>query len=411
MIKLIYKTIWNEKRSNIWILIELVLIFSILFFCSDFAYKRLNLYLEPVGFDIEHTYNVLLGQKETGSNKIENEQSLVIFQQMMENIKRHPSIESVCISNTAIPYDGSYMSNLLLVDSISTYPQQKFVSPEFFEVFKVKFLEGNNFTANHSITNNVVILGGTTNDMFDKTPLSKIDSVNSNKTLKKVIGYVNPVKRSDFDSYHIITYYPFTANDIDGWSTSISFRVKEDVDKGDYVETLKKDLASQLNIDPYFFLDIQPTSKNKEEYLADQYTDIKSIAAISAFLLINIFLGVIGTFWLRIQSRRSEIGLQMALGASRNKIKMFYSLEALSLLFIASIFGFIVATNVLATGIVENIGIDGLSSATMKDSDILQMIIDYLITFGILAIICLIGVWIPSSKASKISPALVLRSE
>lgn len=185
MIKLIYKTIWNEKRSNIWILIELVLIFSILFFCADFAYKRLRLYLEPVGFDIEHTYNVLLRQKETGSNKIENEQSLVIFQQMMENIKRHPSIESVCISNTAIPYDGSYMSNLLLVDSISTYPQQKFVSPEFFEVFKVKFLEGNNFTANHSITNNAVILGGTTNDMFDKIPFSKIDSVNSNKTLKK----------------------------------------------------------------------------------------------------------------------------------------------------------------------------------------------------------------------------------
>lgn len=38
------------------------------------------------------------------------------------------------------------------------------------------------------------------------------------------------------------------------------------------------------------------------------------------FLMINIFLGVIGTFWFRTQQRRSEIGLRQALGASRRSI-------------------------------------------------------------------------------------------
>ena len=404
MLKLIYKTIWNEKHINTWILIELVLIFSILFFCTDFAYKRLSLYLEPLGFDIEHTYSVVLGNK---NRDIDKEESFAIHQQMIENLKRHSSIENVCIS-TYTPYSRGSSSRGFMVDSIQINAATQEVSPSFFDVFRINIIEGNNFSNNQTIHDSVVILGGNTSKTFGGIPFSNISKI---KYIKNVVGFANPVKKSEFENYQPIIYSPFTESTYS--SGNISFRIKEEVDKKNHIDILKKELTPLFNISPYFFVDIEPLAKNKEQYMQSKnyYNEIKSIGTISFFLLINIFLGIFGTFWLRIQSRRNDIGIQMAFGASSNKIKLFYSLEALFLLFVASIIGFIVAVNIIATGVLDDIGISAISSESVKNSDILQLAIDYFITFGILAIVSLIGVGIPSSRASKTSPALVLKSE
>ena len=37
MIRHILKIIWNERRSNLWILLEYTLVFSVLWFCCDYC--------------------------------------------------------------------------------------------------------------------------------------------------------------------------------------------------------------------------------------------------------------------------------------------------------------------------------------------------------------------------------------
>ena len=51
-----------------------------------------------------------------------------------------------------------------------------------------------------------------------------------------------------------------------------------------------------------------------------------------AFLLVNVFFGIVGTFWLRTERRRSEIGLRMAIGSSRGRLGEYMYLEGLGLL-------------------------------------------------------------------------------
>lgn len=58
---------------------------------------------------------------------------------------------------------------------------------------------------------------------------------------------------------------------------------------------------------------------------------------VMIFFLLNIALGIIGTFWFRNQARRNEIGLRMALGSSRNKLQAQYIAEAILLLTLAAI--------------------------------------------------------------------------
>ncbi len=43
--------------------------------------------------------------------------------------------------------------------------------------------------------------------------------------------------------------------------------------------------------------------------------------AVNIFLLINVFLAVIGTFWFRVNRRRNELGLRMAVGSSRRRLQ------------------------------------------------------------------------------------------
>lgn len=63
------------------------------------------------------------------------------------------------------------------------------------------------------------------------------------------------------------------------------------------------------------------------------------------FLLANVFFGVIGTFWLRTQSRRGEIGLRVALGATRYPSALY--LEGLCLLMLTVVPVLVYAFNMM----------------------------------------------------------------
>ena len=66
-----------------------------------------------------------------------------------------------------------------------------------------------------------------------------------------------------------------------------------------------------------YLLDITPLSDVRTAYETDSVNELNTQFCIIFFLLLNIFLGIIGTFWFRTQHRRAEIALRMALGSTR----------------------------------------------------------------------------------------------
>ena len=49
MIRHIFKIIWNERKTNAWIVLEYILVFCVLWFCVDYLYYMGKCYWEPVG--------------------------------------------------------------------------------------------------------------------------------------------------------------------------------------------------------------------------------------------------------------------------------------------------------------------------------------------------------------------------
>ena len=109
MIRHILKIIWNERRSNLWILLEYTLVFSVLWFCCDYCSAILRTYKSDPGIDIRDTYRIEMGYriiKNTDEPEPEYDR-FVLTMTFLERVKRHPDVAYVALGRYAIPYSGS----------------------------------------------------------------------------------------------------------------------------------------------------------------------------------------------------------------------------------------------------------------------------------------------------------------
>ncbi len=118
MIKHILKIVWADRKVNIWLLLELSLIFIILWFSADYLTFMTRRYLQPIGFDIENTYMIEFGLDEEKLNRLVEESGKVKDEiihdsgwKLMERIKQSTDVAHVAVSMATYPYyPGSNIS-------------------------------------------------------------------------------------------------------------------------------------------------------------------------------------------------------------------------------------------------------------------------------------------------------------
>lgn len=107
----------------------------------------------------------------------------------------------------------------------------------------------------------------------------------------------------------------------DEWA-QIVFRVKPAADGPDYRTNFIREIAPRLDVDDLFVADAVPYTEQQLQFeVMNGDTDkVNSQAIVVLFLLVNVFLGLIGTFWFRTRRRRSEIALRLAMGSTKNQV-------------------------------------------------------------------------------------------
>ncbi len=447
MLRHSFKMIWAERKSNIWILIELTIVFSILWFCSGFVYDIGKKYFQPTGFDIKHTYLILFGnQKNIKIDSLSDEEKEEAGITIYERIKKYPGIESICFAEgNAHPYATSYSSNTYKKDSIDYSASTRNVNPDFFDVFKIKFQKGKSYDAKDIPSKKqIVISPDSKNKFFDEDVLKTTEIVKKAldpslprpKTEEEwenakiidvhyqITGITNKIKRGDYEDYQRIVFYPLEQKSLKNISGGvyISVRVKPDADKN-FPEKFLKEMKEQLKVTPFELAEIQSFNDLRKEYLqmtGDQ-EKVETVFTVIIFLLINVFLGVLGTFRFRVNARRGEIGLRSAVGSSKSKIQQLFLGETFFLLLLASIPGTIIAINLQLTGSLSKLGISFLTLTEKtgfisrelgsEQSFLILCLITYAITFVTILVIIWLGTWYPAKKASEIQPAEALYYE
>ena len=420
MIKHIIKLIWNQRKSNSWLLGELLLVTVCLWYIVDYLLVVLYTFSAPVGFDLDHTYKFEFNAREEGAEGYltPGEHPAKAGEDLweaMERIRRMPGVEEVALSRFGVPYNSMDNYQPLRRDTLSDAVSCRiqFVTPEYFDVYRIgSAISGNPEELKDGIGGmKVIITRDAAERLFPeksvKDAVKQTVYTNNNSGTMTIGGISQEVRRSEFSKVGARIYINQSEAQVKTVSAEmlpwmeVSVRVKPEADRN-FADTFMQEKSDQVEIGNLYLQNIIPLSNIREDALRDGKGEMKTRLSILLFLLVNIFLGIVGTFWFRTRQRQGEMGLRMALGATRGQLRMTVLGEGLVLLTLAFIPAIVICLNIAFANLIDS---------NLMDNSFLRFTGGMLVTFLLVAGMIIAGIWYPANEAAQLQPADALHYE
>ena len=421
MIKHILKIIWAQRKSNAWLYVELLVVVSALWFMLDKFYVDLRTYYSPLGYDITNTWRFNMNKLSAQSPNFVPETEYTSnqaadLQQLMNQIRQHPLVEEVCATFYSCPYSwgNSWMSITPEEgDSLLTSDQSfqvRRVSPEYFEVFRIKDAQGNPITA-HSFEG-LVSPNLVTKDLegifFHGQSAKGRKFHSSHEQDTPILAVTTPIRSDEYTKSNpclidVLTgaHWVDMVNVFGAENAELCVRLKKGLSQ-DEMYKLLEEMGDRLTVNNLNVYGVSSIADMRKIRLADYEDANNKQLALMAFLLVNVFFGIIGTFWLRTQQRQNEAGIRMAMGANHFTLGKYLYGEGLCLLLLTLPFTLAFVGNVIFMDILDTYRLPLTVSR-------------FLITFGgtyaLLAVMIGLGIWFPVQKINRIQPAEALHYE
>ena len=410
-------------RSNGWVFAELFLVFIVMWFLCDSLGCLKYTFYRPLGYNIDHVYqlSMIKGGESRDSSMTNADKYLGILQKL----EREPAVEVAALSYWSLPMSGNNSYNSLAVqDTIGCAVRIINATGGYTRVFRMKEDAKRSFAAmpvgSDVTSGNYVMLSEGAADYYkERVPGFSLDTPLSwyGDSANVVIqcGMIGSFRSYRYGADAKWVFRRIDENVIrtelrdDG--AQIVFRVKPAADGPDYREKFLREIAPKLDTDNAFVADAAPYTEQQLQFeVMNGDTDkVNSQAVVVLFLLVNVFLGLIGTFWFRTRRRRSEIALRMAMGSTRGGVFRLLIGEGLLLLALVTLPAMVVCYNV---GMAEfTIGRTSLISTWPIEWSVIRFLAGSLGAWLLIALMVVIGIWFPARQAMKIEPAEALHEE
>ena len=412
MTKKLLTQIKNEWLSNLWLALELLVVSVVMWYVVDYLYTRAATYLEPRGFNIEHCYLIELGELTPKSPDYTPDKSRddthADIAELVERLRRRPEVEAVSLSQNSYPYNGSNSSGEVRYDTLQSpgWTIRRMVTPDFVRVFRyqgtrgetpeqlAEMLERGEFLASDNLyrkyDRKLTEFVGKRFQLFGDTT----------KTYQ-LGASLQDVRYHDYDQAH--SSFCFLAKQSFYYvGLELCVRVREGQDNN-FITKLKEDSESQFRIGNLFISEIRSFHDIRRNFQQAWTNNIRNYVMGMGFLLLNIFLGLLGTFWFRTQQRRSEIALHKAHGATDRAIFSRLLSEGLLLLAVVTPIALVVDWNL------AHMELNSWRNDTTLEWD--RLLFCAGISFVLMALMIAIGIGIPARKAMKVQPAEALHDE
>lgn len=412
------RMIWSRLRNNGWVLAELFLVFIVMWFLCDSLGCLKYTFYRPLGYNIDHVYSLttIIGGPTSDTTLTNADRYLGALQKL----EREPSVEAVALCYWSLPMSGSNSYNSLAAqDTIGVNARVINTTGGYIDVFRMGEDPQRPFAKTPAGWNNVMLSQAAVDGFRKKmptfsldTPLSKYGDSTSVVTQG---GKIEAFRTYRYGSDAAWFFYRMDENLIkkqfaDDWA-QIVFRVKPAADGPDYRAKFISEIAPRLDMDDLFVADAVPYTEQQLQFeVMNGDTDkVNSQAIVVLFLLVNVFLGLIGTFWVRTRRRRGEIALRLAMGSTKGQVFRLLTGEGLLLLALVTIPAMIVCYHV---GVAEfTIGRTELISTWPVEWSFVRFLLGTVGAWLLIALMVVIGIWFPARQAVNIQPAEALHEE
>jgi len=330
------------------------------------------------------------------------------FLQAERAMRRLPGVLTVGMSDT-LPPGGTHDRQIFSIIAVEGQPQTsggtggmvawRWVTPEYFTSLDIPILRGLAFTAGQRTSNEhfLILSNLLAARLFGaEDPIGKQMKPVPDGPWYTVSGIAANVKNAGLAGTDEPEYYRLRRDLAEDWSTDAVLEVKTTLGPESLAPWVREQIAG---IDPTVPVQIE-TLKQSVSKLADRPRF--ETALLGFFALCGLLMAVIGLYGLisfMAVARTQEIGVRMALGATREDILRLIAGEGVRLIVLGGVMG--LATALAATQLLKSL----LYNVGPHDPFL------YAAAMLLLALVALAACWIPARRAASIDPMQSLRTE
>ena len=434
--KQIINNLWSQRAQNVWLLAELVLVCFVAWKQLDPIAVRMYYKSLPKGFDCERL--VVAQTSITDIRWFEGDNADRVLDQktriLKQKLQASDEVEQVCILSqlygllaprNMFSHSVDNEGDLYAYgdDTVHVYETLYLKNEHFFETYGIHAAEGSPSVEELSkLDHGIVISRSLAERLFGSAKAAIGKEITHSffieeewGTSYRICGVVEDVHVSEtsFDTWQ--RYVPTTDNPLRYVHSQLLIRLKPDVNVRRFVEEQNFRLR-QFTTDGLAIVSFTPyedltTSKNQFASPMLSY-DFNLAVTTALFFLINLCLGVIGTFWMQTKRRTEESGIMRAFGATRGRIMGMFLAEGFILTTASMFITCVLYLNYVKTGLGELcISYSPQPDPTWVADKPLHFLIISGIVYLVILIVVSIGITIPAWNICRTKPVEALREE
>lgn len=328
MTRHIFKIVWNRKRANSLVTLELFIAFLVLFGLAAAALYNVSHFRRPLGFEIEDVWAVTIATQNEDEGILEH--SGETFRNLLTGVESFEEVESIA-GLTWVPYrTAGWRTSMKGHDDSDLSVFLMSATDKLPDVMGLNVVQGRWFEESDAGLERlaVVVNRRLAEAKFgDEDPIGQIisdeeeDSQGEEDSWPQmtVVGVIDDYRnRGEFDLDQNVLFMHGVPDAQNDWTfmESLVIRVKPGTPPA-----FEAPLAARLEATaPEWSFRIQPVAAARQTYLRKKLAPLVIFALVASFLIIMVTLGLVGVLWQNVTQRLRELGLRRAKGATARRI-------------------------------------------------------------------------------------------
>lgn len=415
MTRHLLKLIWNRKRQNFLLTLEIFFSFLTLFGVVLFAMQYANNASHPLGYTIDRVWSVSVDRKGPADTPEAKTAYRETCRQLMTALRDMPEIESAAAAFTGPYANSNWGGGVRLVGGRRVQMGVNRVTDDYATLFQMPIVAGRWFTREDDAATwtPVVLNRRMATEIFgDENPVGQIikeerdpedgpPEPGDKPEVKRVIGVIDEFRQNgELSTAENYIFYRMRLDDADP-KADLPDRIFVRLTPGTPAAFEEAMVKRAMGVAKDWSFEVEPLDTMREDKLRQYSVPLMVIATIAGFLLLMVGLGLTGVVWQSVTRRIREFGLRRAKGATIAAVRRQVLIEMVIMTSLALVAGVILLGQLPLLPLPIELQI--VRGPVFLGSLAISVAAIYLLTLA-----C--G-WYPSRLATKIAPAEALHYE